>query len=448
MGNRKAGWAFRLRLLRQRGKAYWIWIFLIVGTLGYFSYVQQDDAVLTSQSIAKINQLLWPTDKNDKWACPPDTNAYKGQEKIPHLMKTLCKMTGKSFTTRKQLVSAIEGDAAEADGNYKLTPHGRQAIVDNVESINKLNLGWVNIPGWVGQSLAALFALFSLFSGSKVFGTTPLAIFETLLGFMGIKRFREQVGFRQQFASEFNIVTKAVPKNATLTLIFDDLDRCSPENVVLTLETINFLATAGPCYIFMGMDRRWAQACVSLKYQDVAEELALQKNSDNQDPNKQKSSRESLAFANNYLEKLINIEVSIPRPESEQTEALLRRKPIPRQASTVTIATRWERIKRMRKLGKPLRYRAAWMGLFRALRNKPISRLLFNKWSFRLSATVLLAAIAWQGQLLMPDTDIRSSSTATDNPSETIIPEVPKPRIQIDPEGNQPKPTDSPGGVF
>ena len=67
-----------------------------------------------------------------------------------------------------------------------------------------------------------------------------------------------------------------------------DLDRCTPSNLMEVLDSINFLATAGPCFIIFGMDD-----------DKVVEIVAKKRESDEE-------------RARQYLQKLINITVPVP----------------------------------------------------------------------------------------------------------------------------------------
>jgi hypothetical protein len=68
--------------------------------------------------------------------------------------------------------------------------------------------------------------------------------------------FSAQLGFRHKFAKEFDAAGRALRSrsNPGLVIFIDDLDRCTPSNLMEVLESINFLATAGPCFIILGMD--------------------------------------------------------------------------------------------------------------------------------------------------------------------------------------------------
>ena len=76
----------------------------------------------------------------------------------------------------------------------------------------------------------------------------------------------------RKFAVEFNDVTRALGKRSLLIFI-DDLDRCRPENVLETLEAVNFLTTSGECFVVIGMAREYVERCVGRAFKDIAEEM-------------------------------------------------------------------------------------------------------------------------------------------------------------------------------
>jgi hypothetical protein len=129
------------------------------------------------------------------------------------------------------------------------------------------------------------------------------------------KDLEAQAGFRHRFQEEFRDVTQALP--GRLTIFIDDLDRCRPQNVLDALEAVNFLVSSGDCFIVLGIDRDQVTRCVALNFRDVAAELAesQREESDGRDPHEAPTpaQRPHMDFARHYMEKLINIEVKVPR---------------------------------------------------------------------------------------------------------------------------------------
>ena len=138
-----------------------------------------------------------------------------------------------------------------------------------------------------------------------ILGSTPLAaLLRTLQGFgldpiklvslsaaASSPSAKVDPSARQKFAAQFEQVTQSL-ELGRMVIFIDDLDRCSKENVVDILEAINFLSVSGNCYIVLGMDEKWVKLCVSDHFEKIAKD----------DP----------SFAENYLEKMINIKVPVP----------------------------------------------------------------------------------------------------------------------------------------
>lgn len=209
-----------------------------------------------------------------------------------------------------------------------------------------------------GGLLAAVApALFGLYNGLRAFGLEP----KRLLGALGGGQegvLKAEPGVRYRFAVEFADVTKAL-KPQTLVIFIDDLDRCTQEHVLEVLECINYLVTAGDCYIVLGMSRRWVETCVGLAFRELAAEAPDQAGGSNDagpvqvPPNLQASSSppqaddprdERRRFARQYLDKLINIEVSVPRVGDAAAASLLA-PPLPEAPTRRVRAARWLRAK-------------------------------------------------------------------------------------------------------
>ncbi|MGH7418165.1 MAG: KAP family P-loop NTPase fold protein, partial [Candidatus Rokuibacteriota bacterium] len=130
---------------------------------------------------------------------------------------------------------------------------------------------WDEIGLLGGGLLAAVApALFGLYNGLRAFGLEP----KRLLGALGAGQegvLKAEPGVRYRFAAEFADVSQAL-KPQTLVIFIDDLDRCTQEHVLEVLECINFLVTAGDCYVVLGMSRRWVETCVGLAFRELAAE--------------------------------------------------------------------------------------------------------------------------------------------------------------------------------
>ncbi len=208
-----------------------------------------------------------------------------------------------------------------------------------------------------GLLAAAAPALIGLRNGLRAFGLDP----KRLLGALGGGQegmLKAEPGVRYRFAAEFADATKAL-KPQTLVIFIDDLDRCTQEHVLEVLECINFLVTAGDCYVVLGMSRRWVETCVGLAFKELAAESPEEPPRSDADepahgqPGHQASPSgvqpddardERRHFARQYLEKLINIEVPIPRVGDAAAVSLLV-PPRPEEPTRRVRAARWLRAK-------------------------------------------------------------------------------------------------------
>ncbi len=222
--------------------------------------------------------------------------------------------------------------------------------------------GALEVSAWTKEYLSRLPLLVSLLTlagtiwrGATAFGVKPASLLASMSRGVRVRDLDAQTSFRQRFAAEFNDVTRALGARSMLVFI-DDLDRCRPENVVETLEAVNFLVTSGECFVVIGMARERVEPCVGLSFKDVAAEMrdehpARGRGGDDARPQKdpggqrpedgeaQKPSPEvqerlkrlqeerardkRFEYARQYLDKLINIEVPVPVPNAKQSCAIL-----------------------------------------------------------------------------------------------------------------------------
>lgn len=136
--------------------------------------------------------------------------------------------------------------------------------------------------------------------------------------------FSDKLAFRHRFGEQFGDVCTALLTRISpgLVILIDDLDRCQPQDVLKVLEAVNYLVSAGPCTIVLGMDRRQVEYCVGLGFEKLVEGLPDDEliYSGEETPDKAGKQR---AYARHYLEKLINIEVPVPLLDDTATDALL-----------------------------------------------------------------------------------------------------------------------------
>ena len=197
------------------------------------------------------------------------------------------------------LVTVVLIGVFAASATYLLTHHDSSSL-----SVNKITEALAT-PGFNWDTLLiALFGnvapLMALLQALRAFGMNPLS----LMTAQGDRQAQARVdpSARQQFAREFNEVAKSLSLGR-MVIFIDDLDRCSRENVVDILEAINFLSVSGDCYIVLGMDETWVKICINKYFGDMSDR--------------------NPGFADEYLEKMINIKVPVPQLSDYDSSRLL-----------------------------------------------------------------------------------------------------------------------------
>jgi len=182
------------------------------------------------------------------------------------------------------------------------------------DQLTRLAENTASLPGVVLALLGTLFPpLVTLWKGLRAFGINPGELMATGTRSARARDLGAQAGFRYRFEAQFADVTRALGPRRMVIMI-DDLDRCRPKNVLEVLEAVNFLVSSGECFVTLGMDREQVTRCVGIAFKEVAEatidpkELSVPGGGQ-----RQRALERQIAFADHYMEKLVNIEVRIPR---------------------------------------------------------------------------------------------------------------------------------------
>jgi photosystem II stability/assembly factor-like uncharacterized protein len=188
----------------------------------------------------------------------------------------------------------------------------------------------LTLPAAAGVVTSLLLLLRKLLQGFSAFGVDPARVLASLEGSASLRDVRERVSFQARFAEDFKDVTESLGARR-MVLLIDDLDRCTPENVVKMLEAINFLVSSGACFVVLAISRRVIEEYVALQLGEVAERLAPAVElpvAEGQPAPTEGQVRQArrLAYARQYLEKLLNVELPIP-PFTEQHAARLAQEP-------------------------------------------------------------------------------------------------------------------------
>ncbi len=184
----------------------------------------------------------------------------------------------------------------------------------------------VNALGAVGSQFVALvMGGFGLHRGLKAFGADPSVLAVRTAANFRMKDASAQTGFRARYAEQFDEVTQALPYR--LVIVIDDLDRCKPEAVLSVMEAVNFLVSSGRCFVVFGMSTARVEAALALAFEKIARELveldaSLPANATPEQRERAERERRR-TYVRDYLEKLINLEITVPQRSDLPPEHLL-----------------------------------------------------------------------------------------------------------------------------
>jgi KAP-like P-loop domain-containing protein len=213
---------------------------------------------------------------------------------------------------------------------------------------------------WIATGGAVIFALTRAMRGIRAFASDPSSLLAGDAPATSAKRLQAQTAFRQRFAQEFADVTRALGAQRML-IVIDDLDRCRPEKVREVLESVNFLVSSGECFVILGMAREIVRHCVGLSFSRVVDTMPWEAfdlpaediervlrdartsfgmpTRGRKRPNVTVAAKRA-AFAELFLDKLVQIEISIPEPTPQQKAQLF----ATAQAEAEQRAARWLKI--------------------------------------------------------------------------------------------------------
>jgi photosystem II stability/assembly factor-like uncharacterized protein len=284
---------------------------------------------------------------------------------------------------------------------------------------------------WLPLLAGMVAFLGAIWRAMTAFGVKPASLLAGISGGASIRGLEAQTSFRQKFSIEFNDATRALGKRFLLIFI-DDLDRCRPENVLETLEAVNFLTSSGECFVIIGMAREYVERCVGRAFKDIAEEMIDDlhdvpeaKGADRGPEDQAKEKR--VEFARQYLDKLINIEVPVPTAKQPQSLSLLLAGAS--QLQKVEAKTLWQEVKKF-SVSATSRY---WKFLFGIL-----------------MVVVLFYLGSYLGKTWLPDFVSRNAPTATPSPSPTPSPSqspTPMPTPRFSGVRSTPVPTSTPSAT-
>lgn len=150
-------------------------------------------------------------------------------------------------------------------------------------------------------------------TGSKVLGlfhTKPATLLAGIAGKARIGDLSKKVGFKEEFRREFNDVAESL-EDKPLVVFIDDLDRSRPATVMAALEAVNFLVASGPCHFVIALDMEQVSCAIADQDKVYLERFKEER----------KSAR---AYALSYLQKLVQLELSVPEAGPDAFRTLLK----------------------------------------------------------------------------------------------------------------------------
>lgn len=187
------------------------------------------------------------------------------------------------------------------------------------------------LSGLIGEGSligTLLVALLLVWRALKTFGVNPADLLATAAGKTSAQALQAQTSFRREFATQFREVTEAL-EPYPLVIFIDDLDRCGSDNVFQILEAINYLVSNGPCFVVLGMRRELVRDCVAMSFHelpvDFGSDATVGKRAAPDEPATESDTWAAhRQLADDYLEKLIQLRIMVPRPNAVTVQGLMR----------------------------------------------------------------------------------------------------------------------------
>lgn len=202
--------------------------------------------------------------------------------------------------------------------------------------------GWQYSVPWLAGGGLLMVNLLRSFSADpqKLLKNAPRTIWKSAVDLVAFPTLQGKTDVRFQFMQELSEVTAALLPQR-LVIFLDDLDRCRPEQVVDILEAINFLSSAAPCFIIVGADYRKVETLAGQHFETIAlqeaQNVAQDAAPDGAGPNTVVA---RMGYARNYMLKIVNMRLDLPRPTPQGIANLIR------QAGQATAASGafWQRL--------------------------------------------------------------------------------------------------------
>lgn len=127
--------------------------------------------------------------------------------------------------------------------------------------------------------------------------------------------YREHIAFVDDFKLEFQQIIYRLDQHKPLVVIIDDLDRCLPERSIQVLEAIKAFLDIEGCVFLLALDKEMIQRSVAAKFRElmIAED------------GQEELFKTRTLFYEEYMDKIIQLAISLPRLPANQIEHFVKR---------------------------------------------------------------------------------------------------------------------------
>ena len=135
--------------------------------------------------------------------------------------------------------------------------------------------------------------------------------------------FDTDTGLRYRVRTCLEHIDKALGQH-TLVIFVDDLDRCPAEQVLKVLEVVNFLsASPVKSFVIFGISLEIVLPIISPEFSDLVEEQHGAELSTYPSQRELELREKRLGLARQYLRKIINVEISVPKVPPQELKRLI-----------------------------------------------------------------------------------------------------------------------------
>lgn len=175
------------------------------------------------------------------------------------------------------------------------------------------------VAAFLPALLTTLVTLRQLIAGATGFLANPASLLAAASN-SGTGQLEAQTTLRERFAKDFKTVTEVLG-NGRLVILIDDLDRCQPEKIREIVEAINFLVTAGECYIVLGMAREVVEYYLGNSFSTSIATMPTELLGLTESAAQKPGAREA-AFANLYMQKMIQLQYNLRALSDDQVVSM------------------------------------------------------------------------------------------------------------------------------